>query len=215
MDHDEDDLSVTGSGGKSETESTTPGSRKQRVASPLIGCRGTCFAVAVLAAARTFMQIAPRAGWAFGFMHSVLVGEFASVESTRLPSLSLSLSLSFFPLLSSFLSSSLSPRLYALSIFTFYPRRIPASTCTYIHRAPPRNARQYRPICIRDVLLQALSKFPFPPRANQPLLGRAIPPLMGAVGWNGGCRTRGSTKSIVCAKITGTLGNVRSACNLG
>lgn len=30
-----------------ETGSTTPGSRKRRVASPLIGCRGTCFAVAV------------------------------------------------------------------------------------------------------------------------------------------------------------------------
>lgn len=118
-----------------------------------------------LAAARTFMQIVARAGWAFGFMHSVLVGEFASVEST----LSLSPSLSRAP----------------LSIFTFYSRHIPANTyiCICIYIEPPRNARQYRPICIRDASLQPLSNFPFlslspslsfSPRANQPLSGRAF-----------------------------------------
>lgn len=76
-------------------------------------------------------------------MHSVLVGEFASVEST----LSLSPSLSRAP----------------LSIFTFYSRHIPANTyiCICIYIEPPRNARQYRPICIRDASLQPLSNFPF------------------------------------------------------
>lgn len=31
----------------------------------------------------------------------------------------------------------------------------------YIYIEPPRNARQYRPICIRDASLQPLSNFPF------------------------------------------------------
>lgn len=92
------------------------------------------------------MQIVARAGWAFGFMHSVLVGEFASVESTLSP-----------------LSPSLSRAGCTLSIFTFYSRHIPASTYIYIYIyiEPPRNARQYRPICIRDASLQPLSNFPF------------------------------------------------------
>lgn len=197
---------------RGETGSTTPGSRKQRVASPLIGCRGTCFAVAVLAAARTFMQIAPRAGWAFGFMHSVLVGEFASVESTRLFSLAfphtLSLSLSL-------LSFSRPP---VVRPFYFY-LLLATYTCEYAYE-PPRNARQYRPICIRDASLQALSKFPFPPHTNQPLSGRArslsrwpcLPvEVAGGETEEVAC---GSTKSIVCAKVTGTLG-IKFVYNLG
>jgi hypothetical protein len=123
--------------------SVTPGSRKQKVASPLIGCQGTCFAVAMLAAARTLMQIVPRAGWAFGFMHSVLVGEFASVEST---------------------SSLLSSNRFSVSPFYLLAADIYlASTRAWLHvrvcTGLPRNARQYRPICIWEAALQAVSNF--------------------------------------------------------
>lgn len=76
-------------------------------------------------------------------MHSVLVGEFASVESTLSP---------------------LSPSLSRAACTPFYFYLLLATyTCEYIYiyTEPPRNARQYRPICIRDASLQALSNFPF------------------------------------------------------
>lgn len=148
-----------------ETGSTTPGSRKRRVASPLIGCRGTCFAVAM---ARSCQDIyANRGSSRLSFRLYAL--RFSWRICIRwIDSLSLS-----FPL-------SRTPFYFYLLLATY--------TCEYVYMymyiyEPPRNARQYRPICIRDASLQPLSNFPFlslspslsfSPRANQPLSGRAF-----------------------------------------
>jgi len=115
----------------------------------------------MLAAARTLMQIVPRAGWAFGFMHSVLVGEFASVEST---------------------SSLLSSNRFSVSPFYLLAADIYlASTRAWLHvrvcTGLPRNARQYRPICIWEAALQAVSNFRIEHRASchSPLSSSFIP----------------------------------------
>ena len=129
MDHDEDDLSVTGSGGKSETGSTTPGSRKQRVRESFNRMSGHVFRGG---SARSCQDIyANRASSRLSFrLYALRFSWRICIRWIDSPSLSLS------PPLSSLLSSSsLFPRSYALSIFTFYPRRIPASTRAYIHRA--------------------------------------------------------------------------------
>lgn len=99
-------------------------------------------------------------------MHSVLVGEFASVESTLSP-----------------LSPSLSRAGCTLSIFTFYSRHIPASTYIYIyissHRVTHDNIGQFayetrRYSLFQTSLFYSSLSLSFSPRANQPLSGRAF-----------------------------------------
>lgn len=128
-----------------ETGSTTPGSRKRRVASPLIGCRGTCFAVAV---ARSCQDIYANRGssrlsfrlYALRFSWRICIRWIDSLSSISFP-----------------LSRWVHPFYFYLLLATY--------TCEYvyiyIYIEPPRNARQYRPICIRDASLQPLSNFPF------------------------------------------------------
>ena len=218
MDHDEDDLSVTVGkqrrNGKHNTRKQEAEGRESfnRMSGHVFrgGSTRSCQDIyANRASSRLSFRL-----YALRFSWRICIRWIDSPFLSRFPSYPLSLSLS----LSLFLSLLSFSRPPVVRPFYFY-LLLATYTCEYAYE-PPRNARQYRPICIRDASLQALSKFPFPPHTNQPLSGRARsfsrwPCLPVEVAWGETEEVAcGSTKSIVCAKVTGTLG-IKFVYNLG